>query len=317
MIVVVSSMRLVILMLIILGISSSGAQIYNYTASADKGENGLILDGASEIMMPQISLNTPEGNWTYPYDYYPVYTQNQTISGTFFGSSRLAGTVVGVSVLRLNTSSFQEALKELFKLAVSDKVELARLSSLSLNNSGDGHFAMPGLPSGLYVMLVADPNKLSVIVALPMLVTDDDISLQSPDKAGTSEALEVTIEVLTGHGNISRKYGAAIVSLETYRKARINMSSNGSKSSMTSLIRIGNETLNIRGEPKISQELVDEILPILPQDSALAMDVSNRTESEMYLIHDGDWKPGKYVLTCGIYSNKGLGGIRQKIIELT
>jgi hypothetical protein len=43
---------------------------------------------------------------------------------------------------------------------------------------------------------------------------------------------------------------------------------------------------------------------------------SNKTESEMYLIHDGDWKPGRYVLTCGVYSNNGLGGIRQKIIEM-
>ena len=201
-------------------------------------------------------------------------------------------------------------------LAVSDKVELARLSSLSLNNSGDGHFAMPGLPSGLYVMLVADPNKLSVLVALPMLVTDGDIYVTSADKAGISDVLETKIKVLAGQENISRKFGAAIVSLETYKAAHINMSSNGSKGGMTSLIRIGNETLNIQGEPKISQELVDEILPILPQDSALAMDESDRSESEMYLIHDGKWKPGKYVLTCGIYSNKGLGGIRQKIIEL-
>jgi hypothetical protein len=85
---------------------------------------------------------------------------------------------------------------------------------------------------------------------------------------------------------------------------------------MTSMININNESLKIVGEPKISQEMVDQILPILPQDSALALAESNETESEMYLIHEGDWKPGRYVLTCGVYSKNGLGGIRQKIIEM-
>jgi len=75
--------------------------------------------------------------------------------------------------------------------------------------------------------------------------------------------------------------------------------------------------LEIRGEPKISQSLVERLLPILPQDSAVALDQSNKTESEMYLLIDEAWKPGKYVLTCGAYSSKGLDGIIQKTIEMT
>ena len=238
------------------------------------------------------------------------------MSGTFFGTSRMTGSTIGVIVLKLNTSSFQEALRELYKLEALDGVEPAGFTSISLNGTGIGHFSIHGLASGLYALLVVDLKKLSVMYALPILITDDEMSVESPDIVAKGETLKVKIKVLQGQRNISRKYGTAIVSWETYRATRINAGSNGSKERMTSMISIGNESLKIVGEPRISQEMVDQILPILPVDSALALAESNETESEMYLIHEGDWKPGRYVLTCCVYSNNGLGGIRQKIIEM-
>lgn len=308
-------MRAVILVLVILCLSSARAQPYNYTLPASPGAR-LVLEGASEVLMPRISLNATEGNWTYPYDYYPVFSKNQTVSGTFFKNNSIAGSAIAVTVLELNTSSFEEALRELYKLAVSGKEKIAGFTTLSLNRAGEGHFSIPGLSSGLYALLVVDTNKQSVLSAIPVLVTDDMISVESPDKAGAGDALGVKIRVLHGQANLSRKYGAAIVSWETYRESRIDMNSDFSRVGMTSTIDVGNESLKIVGEPKISQSLVDQILPILPQDSALALSESDKTEAEMYLIHDGEWKPGKYVLTCGVYSNNGLGGIKQKIIEM-
>jgi len=308
-----------VLMFIIFCVSAAYAENYNnYTLPTYSSKSGswLTLEGANDILMPHINLDMPEGKWTYPYDYYPVYTRNQNISGTFFGTSRMAGSTIGVAVLKLNTSSFQEALKELYRLETLDKVEPTKFMSIFLNGTGIGHFSINSQASGLYALLVVDPKKLSVMSALPMLVTDDGISMESPSKATKNETLKVKIKVLQGQRNISRKFGAAIVTWETYRATSINTSSNSSKERMTSMISIGNESLKIVGEPKISQEIVDQILPILPADSALALAESNGTESEMFLMHDGDWKPGRYVLTCGIYSNSGLGGINQKIIEM-
>lgn len=307
-------MRSAVLMLIIFCISSALGQNLNDYTYPGKSGGGLTLEGASDILMPRINLNTTEGNWTYPYDYYPIYARNQNISGTFFGTGRMAGSNVGVSVRKLNTSSFQEALKELYNLKL-EGVEPAGFTSISFNGTGTGHFRIQSPSSGMYVLLFVDIKKRSILSALPVLITDDEISVDSPDRAAKSEPLKVKIDLLQGQRNISRKYGAAIVSWDTYRATRINTSSNGSKG-MTSIIRIGNESLKIVGEPRISQSMVDQILPILPQDSALAMAESNGTESEMYLMHDGDWKPGRYVLTCGVYSNNGLDGIRQKIIEM-
>lgn len=308
-------MRAVILVLVILCLSSARAQPYNYTLPASPGAR-LVLEGAIEVLMPRISLNATEGDWTYPYDYYPVYTKNQTVSGTFYENNSIAGSAITVNVLELNTQSFQEALRELYKLEVLGKAKTAGFTTLSLNRTGEGHFSIPGLSSGLYALLVADKNNLSVLSAIPVLVTDDMISVESPDKAGTGDALGVKIRVLQGQANLSRKYGAAIVSWETYRESRIDMNSDVSRAGMTSTIGVGNESLKIIGEPKISQSLVDQILTILPEDSALAMSESNKTEAEMYLMHDGEWKPGRYVLTCGVYSDNGLGGIKQKIIEM-
>ena len=268
------------------------------------------------LLMPHVDLNIPEGNWTYPYDYYPVYARNQNISGTFYGTSPMAGSTIGVSVLKLNTSSFQEALRELYRLEILNNVEPTGSIPVSLNGIGTGHFRISGQTPGLYALLVMDLKKPLVVSALPILVTDDNVSVESLVKAAKGEPLKVKINILHGQRNISRKFGAAIVSLENYRATHINTSSKGSKVSMSSTISIGNESLRIIGEPRISQEIVDQLLPILPSDSALALAESNGTGAEMYLMHDGDWKPGRYVLTCGVYSNNSLGGIRQRIIEM-
>ena len=270
-------------MIIVFCVSATSAQNFNYYAQPTypiKGGGWLTLEGANEVLMPRVNLNMPDGTWTYPYDYYPVYARDQNISGTFHGTSQTAGSTIGLSVLKLNTSSFQEALRELYNLEALGRFAPRELTSISLNDTGIGHFRVHGPTSGLYALLVVDERKLSIMSALPMLVTDDDISVESPDDATTNETLMVKINILHGQGNISRKFGAAIVSLETYRKASIRTSSEGSKGSMTSMISIGNESMKIVGEPRISQGMVDQILPILPEDSALAMVDSNKTEAE-------------------------------------
>ena len=123
------------------------------------------------LLMPHVDLNIPEGNWTYPYDYYPVYARNQNISGTFYGTGRMAGSTIDVTVLKLNTSSYHEALREIYKLEALNGVEPTEFTSMSLNVTGIGNFSIHGLASGLYALLVVDPKKLSVMSALPLLVT--------------------------------------------------------------------------------------------------------------------------------------------------
>jgi methanogen extracellular protein (TIGR04279 family) len=305
-------MRKVILVFVLMGLAVAEASSYTMATSPGKG---LILEGASEVLMPHVNIVSPEGNWTYPYDYYPVYAQNKAISG-ILGSGLLAGSQVGVAAIRLKTSSFQEALRGLFNLSASSKnLELLGFSAISLNRTGKANVTLPGMPPGLFALVAVDLSKLAVQLALPMLVANDQISTESVDRFRAGDVLEVRIKILSGQGNISRDYGAAISSWTEYRGARIDMRS--TRSGMISTISIGNESLEIQGEPKISRNLMEKLLPILPPDSAIAMEKSNRTESEISLLTDATWKPGRYVLTCGVYSSKGLDGISQKIIEMT
>jgi methanogen extracellular protein (TIGR04279 family) len=309
-------MSIPILMIVVLGLSASIVGANNYTTPTSPGK-GMVLEGASEVLMPHVSIVAPEGILTYPYNYYPVYAQNQTISGNLFGPDLLAGSEVGVAAIRVNTSSFQEALGGLFNFSASNKLELLGFSALSFNRTGKANFTLPGMPPGLFALVAVNMSKLAVQFALPILVANGRISAESVDNVSAGDVLKVNIKVLSGQENVSREYGAALASWTDYTGARINMKSNGSKSGMTSKISIGNESLEIQGEPKISKNLVEKLLLILPQDSALALEESNRTESEINLLTDVAWKPGRYVLTCGVYSSKGLDGISQKIIEMT
>jgi methanogen extracellular protein (TIGR04279 family) len=315
-------MSIPILMIVVLGLSASIVGANNYTTPTSPGK-GMVLEGASEVLMPHVSIVAPEGILTYPYNYYPVYAQNQTISGNLFGPDLLAGSEVGVAAIRVNTSSFQEALGGLFNVSASNKLELLGFSDLSFNRTGGktnftrANFTLVGMPPGLFALVAIDMSKLAVRMALPMLVANGRISVESAENVSAGDVLKVNIKVLSGQKNISREYGAALASWTDYVGARINMKSNGSKSGMTSTISIGNESLEIQGEPKVSRKLVEKLLPIQPQDSALAFEESNRTESEINLLTDVVWKPGRYVLTCGVYSSKGLDGISQKIIDMT
>jgi methanogen extracellular protein (TIGR04279 family) len=197
----------------------------------------------------------------------------------------------------------------------SNKLELLGFSAVSLNRTGKANFTLPGMPPGLFALVAVDLSKLAVQLALPMLVANDQISVESVDNIRAGDNLEVRIKLLGGEGNISRDYGAALASWSEYTGARIEMKSNGS--GMISTISIGNRSLEVKGEPRISRDLMEKLLPILPGDSAMAMEKSNSTESEISLLTDATWRPGRYVLTTGAYSSKGLDGISQKIIEIT
>jgi methanogen extracellular protein (TIGR04279 family) len=304
-------MRIVILIILVLmELLVAGAHSYSTPGG------GLILEGANEVLMPHVSIVSAQGNWTYPYDYYPVYAQNQIISGTLFGPGLSAGSKAGVAAIRLKTSSFQEALRELYNLSTSsNKLELLGFSAVSLNRTGKANFTLPGMPPGLFALVAVDLSKLAVQLALPMLVANDQISVESADNIRAGDNLEVRIKLLGGKSNMSRDYGAALASWSEYTGARIEMKSNGS--GMISTISIGNRSLEVKGEPRISRDLMEKLLPILPGDSAMALEKSNSTESEISLLTDATWKPGKYVLTTGAYSSKGLDGISQKIIEIT
>ena len=59
------------------------------------------------------------------------------------------------------------------------------------------------------------------------------------------------------------------------------------------------------------------LLPLLPQGSAVGLQESTQPGVDLILMTDQPWEKGQYVLICGVYSpEKGLVGIKQANVEV-
>jgi hypothetical protein len=60
-----------------------------------------------------------------------------------------------------------------------------------------------------------------------------------------------------------------------------------------------------------------DMLPLLPQDSAIGLQESVQPGVDLVLMTDRPWEKGEHILTCAAYSPaKGLLGIKQSKIEI-
>jgi methanogen extracellular protein (TIGR04279 family) len=60
-----------------------------------------------------------------------------------------------------------------------------------------------------------------------------------------------------------------------------------------------------------------KVLYLLPMNSAVGMQESNESGTEILLITDREWEKGSYILTCGVYSpGIGLLGLKQMSVEV-
>jgi methanogen extracellular protein (TIGR04279 family) len=308
-------MRLAIALLIFLCLPVSMAQ-----PGIDSIKAEIALDGGNEVIMPGASLTMPGVQWSYPYKNYPVYAPGQSISGSFNDpdSGIHAVQKIGICLVRLNTESFLETLKILARQEMPDPGDLIGMEMLDPSSRGEGRFSFKGLDPGLYAIAAADMGHREILCALPVFVAEGHISVDAPDMISLGDMGEVKIQSFGQPGNMTRKYGAVLISAEDYNASSLSIKDHSLNESpdMVSTISIGPKSAEIRGEPKISQKLIESILAVLPQDSAIALQESNSTSSDMYLITDPGWAPGKYILTCGVYTSDGIIGINQRFVEL-
>ncbi len=271
--------------------------------------NWISLEGNNTIKMPSVSFVGPEANWTYPFPFFPVYAENQSISGSFLGQSGLAD-----SEMKACISSFHM----LDLLGQSRARANAGCSSPTrLNDTGDGRFSLEGITSGLYTITVMDAVSSAVFAATPVLVVKREIEVNLSPQVTAGDVLEVNMKTRSSKDNETMFYGAIMVSSEDYGTARLNIASNGTEESILSTIAIGNRSMQVQGMPAVSMDLLMRMLDILPQNSAVAMQESAGKSVDLYLFTDQDWAKGEYILTCAAYSPKnGLMSLRQKTVEM-
>jgi methanogen extracellular protein (TIGR04279 family) len=183
-----------------------------------------------------------------------------------------------------------------------------------LNETGDSRFVLKGIPSGLYILYVAEDLNHTILSATPLLITAGDLKVDLPSKVNAGEVLKVGVNI---SGQVENNTIAALmISCEDYESAELEVSSNGTRQSLAKLV-LGNGSLQFQGLPSDYKQILTGIFEILPENSAAALQESSRPQSQLYMLTDREWKRGMYLLTCAVYSSgRGIVALNQSEVEV-
>jgi methanogen extracellular protein (TIGR04279 family) len=262
----------------------------------------LNIDGANQIELPFLSTSM---NKTFTEDHILVYAENQSINCTFFGPIARAGSDVKVCISSSDIAKFLSP--SLLKEGNNSSGPFAKL-----NSTGAASFTVPGVSGGMYTLLVIDKNSSVALMAMPLLITPGNLTIQTPKKIIAGEVLKIKMNT-TAAGNQTMIFAAVMISIQDYENASINLQ-NGTKNITLSL---RSKSLEIVGKPSLSSDLLMEVMYLLPQNSAVGMQESQNQDAELSLITDAQWPKEFYILICVTYSpGRGLMGLNQEVIEV-
>ena len=302
----------IILVLLLLFLQASNTSAVDGSSISRAGEKSAIyFDEQNAIGIPQASLIDRNSNRAFPFHTLAMYEDNQTISGTFQGPSTLAGTEVRVTIASFNISKFMSFLNN-----NNSTRQDVNGSLILLNASGDASFSLAGLPDGAYIISMIDEHNSTLLSASPLLVTIGELSIDAPGNLPAGDPISMTIK--SPGGEVDKIYAAIMISKQDYDSAKLEISTNNTSQGLLTSIFLGNESRQIQGLPSISSQFLMGMLPILPQNSAIAMQESNESEAKLVLITDNTWQKGSYILTSAVYApGKGILGLKQTAVEVT
>jgi len=292
--------------------------------NSDPREGGwTTLEGENLMKIPHLNAGS-EMNWSYPFDYIPVMMENQSIKGIFWGKSEQAGSSIRVSVSRFDIASFLSA----FQLVEARNTTDAEGSRARQNLTGDANFSLGGLPRGMYTIFVLDLNSSSVLSATPLLVTGANLTLSPVGNltAGDFIKLKVNLSLPDKRmggasavpANASKIFAAIMMSEKDYENSSLTLATNGTREGLNSTLRLRDKSMQIKGLPVLSSDLLMQILFLLPSNSAAGMQESRQSGTEILLITDPEWEKGEYILTLAAYApGIGLLAVKQETIEVT
>ncbi|MDD1760070.1 MAG: hypothetical protein LUQ44_05635 [Methanothrix sp.] len=264
----------------------------------------ITLNGANPISMPNLGIGT---NWTYPYDQVPVLRENQSINGILSGAKDSA---VEICIDQLSVT-------ELLKSSPAMKRHNCSGPSVKLNQTHEAGFTLPGINSGIYT-LSAFNGSGALLTALYILIGRENLSLQLPESTAAGEPLKVKANITLKNHNQSLISGAIMISADDYRNISLNLTSKRTGTGYNSTLSLGNRSAQLPEFSHISLDLAMRLLYLLPSNSAVGIQESQQSETEIFMITDETWPKGEYILTYAIYSRQeGLLGIKQQKIMVT
>ncbi len=303
---------LIILLCLCLEATAEGYMPVQHDASMPE-KSWIGLEGNNTIQMPSVSFSSPGSNWTYPFRFFPIYAENQTISGSIFCPNAVAGLKTEVCIFNFSILDLLSALMVPENRTAAEGM----CSPVQLNGSGDANFALEGVPSGLHTIIVVDANSSTVCATTPTLIAKGEIATNTSREISAGDILPLAIETSSEWRGKGMIYGAIMISSRDYATARLNLTTNGTEESLITTISLSNNSMKIKGLPQISSDLLMNLSAILPQNCAVAMQPSAEPEVELYLLTDTTWAKGEYILTSAVYSpDEGLMGLRQDRVEV-
>lgn len=273
-----------------------------YEAQESSQASRFSLNDTNSILVPHLSIGV---NWTYPYDQMPVISENQSLNGSIFAGANASAAEICVSGF-----SIGELLSA--PQAISSQ-ENCSGPSITLNLTEQADFVLPKMAPGLYTISAFDGINST---ALQLLVTSENLSLQLPANILAGEPLKVKANI--ARLNQSRIFGAVMISREDYENMSLNISSSNAGLDYNATLKLADIEQQLPGLTRLSTDLAMNLMSLLPANSAAGMQESSEAEVEFYLLTDGTWPKGDYILTCAVYSrNGGLLDLKQETIVVT
>jgi hypothetical protein len=133
----------------------------------------LNLEGTNQVKMPSLRIGQ-DNNRTYPEDHILVNSENQPLKGTFSGPISLADSDIRICILGRDIAEF------LNPSSAVDRLMNCSGPSIRLNRTGVARFTVPGIPNGTYNLFVVDNNSSKALMAMPLLITQGNLTLHSP-----------------------------------------------------------------------------------------------------------------------------------------
>ncbi len=301
--------KIVLLLLLIVPISVTAS---NNSSLAFFGESSgmgpISLEGNDLLLMPKmIGMEL--------IDRLPVYSLNQSIIGAFLSPAQAGASNISVCISPFNLSFYLRGNGG--TRGFSGK-ECTKTSPISNANGSNGtSFLLSSSSSGMYSLNFIDENNSSVLIAMPLLITEGQTVLQMPSIVKEDEPFIQVKMNTTAPGNQSKFFAAIMISRKDYENASLSITKNETTNSLDLTLSLGSKSLQIQGPPKISSELLMNLLPLLPANSAVGLQESTQPGVDLILLTDKSWKRGEYILTGGIYSpGKGLLGLKQSVVEV-
>ena len=283
---------------------------------------GIDFEASDMMTLPKMSL-ADGAKEAAPFSSLPILSSNQSITPTLLlGQNCSASDVSNISVClsSFNITSFLAGLPVAANVSRENCAKVLLDNNNDFNNSSSYHisgFQILNAESGMYTAYVIDENRSEVLNAAPLLIIEGKIILQTPDKVMSEEPFIQVKMNTTAQENQSKFFAAIMISRRDYENISLSLSKNESSEYSDLILSMGDKSLLLPFPPKISSELLMDMLPLLPQNSAVGLQESPQPGVDLILMTDKPWEKGEYILTSAVYSSaKGLLGIKQNKIEV-